>query len=255
MSTFSTGVIAVNTRVLTTEGEPGTVTSIARGWVTVDLGDGKTLKARLASLKLDEDELDENGNPVLDDSEWEETDEPSKDDATPIEDASGESETVRWIGVNATGEGKIFDSRETAEEWAGPEGEIEELIAEDFDDETEEEKHSSRMAHQLAGARKRYVKTKRPNGDASADCNDLVAECLRDLEPESVCELADKIKKLPGGSMYAKYKHLNRGQVRMNSGNCIRAAYKKAVVMDLDETNRIRDILGLEPMSLAEWLG
>lgn len=87
--------------------------------------------------------------------------------------------------------------------------------------------HASRMAEALRKARTRYEKTRRPEGSASADCADQIAKELRDYEPQDVANLADKVLQQPVGTHYAKYERLNNGQIRMNSGNRIRAYWKK----------------------------
>ena len=63
----------------------------------------------------------------------------------------------------------------------------------ELDGDGEEEKAEHPMAAALRKARVRYVKTKRPEGSASADCGDMLAKTLRDLEPEEVAAMADKV--------------------------------------------------------------
>jgi hypothetical protein len=91
-----------------------------------------------------------------------------------------------------------------------------------------EEKAEHPMAKALREARVRYVKTKRPEGTSSADCGDKLARTLRDLEPLEVAALADKVLGEAAGYHAGKYGHLNPGQIRMNSGNRIRAFLKTA---------------------------
>ena len=98
----------------------------------------------------------------------------------------------------------------------------------ELDGDGEEEKAEHPMAAALRKARVRYVKTKRPEGSASADCGDMLAKTLRDLEPEEVAAMADKVLGEASGFHLAKYVHLNNGQIRMNSGNRIRAFLKTA---------------------------
>lgn len=86
---------------------------------------------------------------------------------------------------------------------------------------------ASRMAEALKKAREHYEKTRRPEGSASADCGDRIAKELRDYEPQDVANMADKVLQQPIGTHYAKYERLNNGQIRMNSGNRIRAYWKK----------------------------
>lgn len=121
---------------------------------------------------------------------------------------------------------------------------------EDRDDSDEddlgEETAGCRMSEQLKAARVRYAKTKRPAGSASADCADAIAKALRDFEPLEVCEIADKVFKLPIGSHEAKYSSLNPGQKRMNSGNRIRGLWRKLwTTDDKIEIVRVADIVGV----------
>ena len=102
------------------------------------------------------------------------------------------------------------------------------------------------MSEQLKAARVRYAKTKRPAGSASADCADAIAKALRDFEPLEVCEIADKVFKLPIGSHEAKYSSLNPGQKRMNSGNRIRGLWRKLWIADDKlEIARVADLVGV----------
>jgi hypothetical protein len=122
---------------------------------------------------------------------------------------------------------------------------------EDRDDDNEddviaEESDGCKMAEQLKAARVRYAKTKRPSGAASADNADAIAKALRDFEPLEVCEIADKVFKLPLGSHEAKYSKLNPGQKRMNSGNRIRAYWRKLWTADDKlEIARVADLVGV----------
>lgn len=86
---------------------------------------------------------------------------------------------------------------------------------------------AQRMAEALRKARSRYQKTHRPMGGASADCGDQIAKELREYEPDEVARLADAVLGVAAGTHFAKYGHLNNGQIRMNSGNRIRAYYKQ----------------------------
>lgn len=101
-----------------------------------------------------------------------------------------------------------------------------------------EEKVEHPMAKALREARVRYVKTKRPEGTTSADCGDSLARTLRDLEPLEVAALADKVLGEAAGYHAGKYGHLNPGQIRMNSGNRIRAFLKTADVEGLEHAHK-----------------
>jgi len=116
----------------------------------------------------------------------------------------------------------------------------------DDEDDQDEGDAGCQMARQLAAARVRYSKTKRPNGSASADNADAIAKALRDYEPLEVCEIADKVFKLPLGSHEAKYSKLNPGQKRMNSGNRIRGLWRKLwIADDKIEIARVADLVGV----------
>lgn len=95
-------------------------------------------------------------------------------------------------------------------------------------DEDGEGKDEHPMAKALRLARQHYAKTTRPDGSKSADCGDAIATELRDYEPLEVAALADRVLKVAPGTHEGKYSHLNPGQIRMNSGNRIRAEWKRA---------------------------
>lgn len=114
------------------------------------------------------------------------------------------------------------------------------------EDDLDEESAGCRMSEQLKAARVRYTKTRRPSGAASADNADVIARALRDYEPLEVCEIADKVFRLPLGSHESKYSGLNPGQKRMNSGNRIRGIWRKLwTTDDKIEIARVADIVGV----------
>lgn len=114
------------------------------------------------------------------------------------------------------------------------------------DDDKDQGDVGCQMARQLAAARVRYSKTKRPSGSASADCADSIARALRDYEPLEVAQLCDKVFNLPANTTSMKYAHLNNGQIRMNSGNRIRAYWKKLWEADnRTEIARVADLVGV----------
>lgn len=116
----------------------------------------------------------------------------------------------------------------------------------DCDWEVEIVKAKSGMAQTLANARPRYMKTHRPDGTPSADCADAIARELREYEPADVATLADRICGLAHGTCIQKYGHLNNGQIRMNSGNRIRAYWKRINEEGNEaEINRVAGLLGL----------
>lgn len=139
-----------------------------------------------------------------------------------------------------------FKSASAAIAPSAKESDGEESDDEESDVDLGEESAGSRMAEQLKAARVRYAKTKRPSGAASADNADAIAKALRDFEPLEVCEIADKVFKLPLGSHESKYSKLNPGQKRMNSGNRIRGFWKKLWEADDKlEIARVADLVGV----------
>jgi hypothetical protein len=103
------------------------------------------------------------------------------------------------------------------------------------------------MARTLKQARVRYVKAKTVNGVATAHCNDPIAQELLGLEPVEVAALADRVLGVPAGTHISKYGHLNPGQIRMNSGNRIRAYWKALLEGDNPEDfDRVMKLLNME---------
>lgn len=86
------------------------------------------------------------------------------------------------------------------------------------------------MTEQLKEARKRYTVSKSANGTTSAHNGDDLATLLAGCSPEDVCATAEQLAELKPGELSTKYGHLNPGQVRMCSGNRIRAMVKKESV-------------------------
>lgn len=112
----------------------------------------------------------------------------------------------------------------------------------------EEGPEVSAMSKALSSARARYVKTKRPNGHASADVGDITARALRELDPMQTVQLAETICRIAKGSLTRRYGNLNPGQQRMNSGNRIRSLLKniratKTNSNDPEELNRAAEEL------------
>ena len=109
------------------------------------------------------------------------------------------------------------------------------------------------MAEALRKAREHYTKALRPDGTNTAHCNDLIARVLLESEPLEVCSFADSICEEAPGHHAARYANLNNGQKRMNSGNKIRAAWRKALELD-DKTTLalIMGVLGLDADEVDE---
>jgi len=86
------------------------------------------------------------------------------------------------------------------------------------------------MTDQLKEARTRYTVSKSSKGSTSAHNGDDLATLLAGCSPEDVCTTAEQLANLKAGELMKKYGHLNPGQVRMCSGNRIRALVKKEIV-------------------------
>lgn len=80
------------------------------------------------------------------------------------------------------------------------------------------------MTDQLKEARKRNTASKSSKGSTSAHNGDDLATLLAGCSPEDVCATAEKLADLKAGELLKKYGHLNPGQIRMCSGNRIRAS-------------------------------
>ena len=146
---------------------------------------------------------------------------------------------------NIDGE-EFFQSNRDADLPHEPDAEGEEAATEG-DPEEAEATVAAKMAEALKKAREHYVKCKRPNGAATAHNGDGIAKALRDYEPLEVAALADKCLGEPVGTHEAKYGHLNNGQIRMNSGNRIRATFAKALKeRDAETITRISKVLDLD---------
>lgn len=97
-----------------------------------------------------------------------------------------------------------------------------------------EEEPERKTMWALKEARKHYVTVSKSNGGKSTNCGDGLASLLLDLLPNEVALLADRVLEEADGFHQAKYAHLNPGQVRMNSGNRIRSAFKRGDVTEED---------------------
>ncbi len=127
----------------------------------------------------------------------------------------------------------------------GPEGEPGD--AEGGEEEVGEEEAHSKMAEALRRARVHYTKALRPDGTPTAHCGDLIAKVLLESDPLEVCSFADSICDEHPGYHAQRYEALNNGQKRMNSGNKIRAAWRKAVELNDETTMKlIAGVLGLD---------
>lgn len=83
------------------------------------------------------------------------------------------------------------------------------------------------MSKQLQKYRGRYQVCVTSNGTKSLNNGDPIAQLLEGKSWEEVCKLADEVLGEEPGHHATKYANLNPGQRRMNSGNRIRAAWKR----------------------------
>ena len=83
------------------------------------------------------------------------------------------------------------------------------------------------MSNQLAKYRSGYVVSITADGAKSLSNGDEVTQFLEAKTWEAVCALADDATGNPVGFHAERYARLNPGQRRMNSGNRLRALYKK----------------------------
>jgi len=120
-------------------------------------------------------------------------------------------------------------------------------LPEEGDEEGDEETAHSKMAEALRKARQHYTKALRPDGTPTAHCGDLIAKVLLESDPLEVCSFADSICEEAPGHHAQRYAALNNGQKRMNSGNKIRAAWRKALELGDNTTMAlIAGVLGID---------
>lgn len=74
-----------------------------------------------------------------------------------------------------------------------------------------------------------YVRAYSANGNHTLDCGDPVAEKLRGKSLDEVFEIAAEALGESVAALRARYNHLNAGMIRMNLGNRIRGALRKAM--------------------------
>jgi hypothetical protein len=87
-----------------------------------------------------------------------------------------------------------------------------------------------KMSQILAKYRAGYHEDVSYSGKKTQNTGDELAEVLRPLSPNDVCLAAEIALSVDGdepGWLMAKYESLNPGQIRMNSGNRLRAAIKR----------------------------
>lgn len=97
------------------------------------------------------------------------------------------------------------------------------VVSEPEDDEEAVYKMSKVLNKYKAG----YAPTTAYSGAKSLNNGDAVAKLLAGASPEQVALIADRALGEADGFHGAKYAHLNPGQIRMNSGNRLRAHAKK----------------------------
>lgn len=86
------------------------------------------------------------------------------------------------------------------------------------------------MANTLAKYRVGYVVSVTADGRKSLNNGDELAELLEGLDHMQVARVAELALDLEIGFLATKYAKLNNGQIRMNSGNRIRAALKSGKI-------------------------
>ncbi len=94
-------------------------------------------------------------------------------------------------------------------------------------DDATEASPGQKMARTLDRYKAGYVACVASSGAASQNTGDEIAGILAGMTPEATARLADVILAVDAGTHAARYAALNPGQIRMNSGNRIRAAAKR----------------------------
>lgn len=94
----------------------------------------------------------------------------------------------------------------------------------DEDDENEQARAMSKTLNRYKGG---YKPTTAYSGAASLNNGDLIARTLAGATPEVVALLADRVMGEEDGHHAVRYASLNPGQIRMNSGNRVRAYAKR----------------------------
>lgn len=102
------------------------------------------------------------------------------------------------------------------------------IVAHEAGEDAEEAAEKARrMAATLNRYKPTYVESIAASGAKSQNNGDDLASFLSALMPEQVATLAERVLGLEPGFLVEKYSGLNPGQMRMNSGNRIRAAIKR----------------------------
>ena len=83
------------------------------------------------------------------------------------------------------------------------------------------------MSQTLNKYRANYVVGVSGSGRKSLHNGDELATLLEHKDHNDVAAIAERALGLEAGTLRTKYQHLNNGQIRMNSGNRIRAALKR----------------------------
>lgn len=104
---------------------------------------------------------------------------------------------------------------------------VEPELEEEEDEYEDELTIGQRMARTLAMHRAHYDRVQTKSGRKTQISGDNLSYRLLNLTPGDVALIADRLFDQEDGFHQAKYAHLNPGQVRMNSGNRIRAHLKK----------------------------
>ncbi|NUW69906.1 hypothetical protein [Vibrio coralliilyticus] len=144
-------------------------------------------------------------------------------DSTSSDTTTGHGDTSSSISDTADDPIDVWGGADTVTE----DSEVERELAECDDEHTSQdlvEEHDSAlnpksMSDAFHGRRAKYKETD--------GCGDELQIALKGSSPLEVAQLAAILLELPQMELVKKYAHLNSGQVRMNSGNRIRALVKK----------------------------
>lgn len=164
-------------------------------------------------------------------------------DGKEVDEVSARLSSLQPVGDEATDE----EAEENEQRHETRRQETRREADQEGDEEEQDGDAHSKMAEALRKARTHYVKALRPDGTNTAHCGDLIAKVLLESEPLEVCSFADTICEEHDGYHATRYASLNNGQKRMNSGNKIRAHWRKAVeANDTVQQAMIAGVLGID---------
>ena len=129
--------------------------------------------------------------------------------------------------------------------WVLFEGDEEATKVRQADVEILDEEKGNRMAQTLNRYRASYVVSLTASGRKSKACGDQLSQLLEGLDHNQVARVADLAFDQEAGFHREKYGHLNNGQIRMNSGNRVRAAIKRGD-LEIHEIEAFVDLVQAE---------